>query len=288
MKILRTISRTQKLTDKLRRQNKTIGFVPTMGYLHEGHLSLVKEARKKADVVFVSIYVNPLQFGPKEDLSRYPRDFKRDEHLCRTAGVDYIFYPSDVMMYPEGYSTYANVEKLTGGLEGKIRPGHFKGVTTIVLKLFNIVQPHFSVFGQKDAQQAAVIKKMVKDLNVNTRIIVSPTVRESDGLAMSSRNVYLTPEQRADAPYLHKALEYAKRKIQLENYNKDIEFLRSQMSKLIKSRKTATKIDYISFNDNETLEEIKTLKDNKNNSIVISLAVRFGKVRLIDNIVIKR
>ncbi len=288
MKILNTISQTQKLTSGLRLQKKIIGFVPTMGYLHKGHLSLVKEARKKADVVFLSIYVNPLQFGPKEDLSRYPRDFKRDEMLCRNAGVDYIFYPSDDMMYPEGYSTYADVEKLTKGLEGKIRPGHFKGVTTIVLKLFNIVQPHFSVFGQKDAQQAAVIKKMVSDLNLNTKVIISPTVREQDGLAMSSRNVYLTTEQRADAPYLFKALEYAKRKIQLENYNKDIDFLRSQMSKLIKSRKTATKIDYISFNDYDTLEEIKSLKNSKNSSILISLAVRFSKVRLIDNIVIKR
>ncbi len=287
MKILNTISQTQKLTTKLRLENKIIGFVPTMGYLHEGHLSLVKEARKKADVVFLSIYVNPLQFGPNEDLSRYPRDFKRDEMLCKKAGVDYIFYPADKMMYPEGYSTYADVEKLTSGLEGKIRPGHFKGVTTIVLKLFNIVQPHFSVFGQKDAQQAAVIRKMVNDLNVNTRVIISPTVRESDGLAMSSRNVYLTAEQRADAPYLYKSLEYAKRKIGLENYNKDIDFLRSQMSKLIKSRKTATKIDYISFNDYDTFEEIKTLKTSKNSKILVSLAVRFGKVRLIDNIVIK-
>lgn len=288
MKILRTISAAQKLSDKLRCKNKIIGFVPTMGFLHEGHLSLIKEARKKADVVFLSIYVNPLQFAPNEDLSRYPRDMKRDEMLCRKAGVDYIFYPSDEMMYPEGYSTYAVVEDLTLGLEGKIRPGHFKGVTTIVLKLFNIIQPHFSVFGQKDAQQAAVIRKMVKDLNVNTKIVVSPTVREPDGLAMSSRNVYLTKEQRADAPYLYKSLEYAKRKLTLDNYNKDIDFLRSQMSKLIKSRKTATKIDYISFNDYDTLEEIKSLKNSKSNAILISLAVRFGKVRLIDNIVIKR
>lgn len=288
MKILRTISQTQNLTSKLRSKNKIIGFVPTMGYLHNGHLSLIKEARKKADIVFVSIYVNPLQFAPTEDLSRYPRDFKRDEKLCKDAGADYIFYPSDEMMYPRGFSTYAVVEKLTSGLEGKIRPEHFKGVTTIVLKLFNIVQPHFSVFGQKDAQQAAVIKKMVKDLNVNNKIVIVPTIREADGLAMSSRNVYLTNEQRADAPYLYKSLQYAKRKLMLENYNRDIDFLRSQMSKLIKSRKTATKIDYISFNDYDTLEEIKSLKNSKFDKILVSLAVRFGKVRLIDNIVIKR
>jgi pantoate--beta-alanine ligase len=288
MKILRTVSQTQKLTTLLRLKNKIIGFVPTMGYLHEGHLSLVKTARKKSDIVIVSIFVNPLQFAPTEDLAKYPRDFKHDEKLCRDAGVDYIFYPDINQMYPEGYSTYVNVENITVGLEGKIRPGHFKGVATIVLKLFNIVQPHFSVFGQKDAQQVSVIKKMVMDLNINTKIIVSPTVREKDGLAMSSRNVYLSAEQRNDAPYLYKALEYARRKIKLENYNRDIDFLAGQMSKLIKSRKTATKIDYISFNDNETLNEVKTLKNSKNKEILISLAVRFGNVRLIDNIVIKR
>ncbi len=288
MKILRKITATQKLTDSLKLKRKTIGFVPTMGYLHEGHISLVKAARRKADIVIVSIFVNPLQFGPKEDFSRYPRNFKRDEKLCRDAGVDYILYPDVKEMYPEGFSTFVDTEVITSFLEGKIRPGHFKGVTTVVLKLFNIVQANFAVFGQKDAQQSAVIKKMVNDLNINTKIIVAPTIREKDGLAMSSRNVYLDNKQRTDAVYLYKALEYAKRKILLENYNKDIDFLKGQMSKLIKSRKTATKIDYISFNDNETLVELKTLKNSVNNGILISLAVRFGKVRLIDNIVIKR
>lgn len=288
MKIIRTVAAAQKLTTQLRAKNKTIGFVPTMGFLHEGHLSLVRAVRKKTDIVIVSIFVNPLQFGPKEDLSRYPRDFRRDEKLCKNEGVDYIFYPDVKQMYPEDYSTYVDVENISEGLEGEIRPGHFKGVATIVLKLFNIVQPHISVFGQKDAQQAAVLKKMVKDLNVNTNIIISPTVREKDGLAMSSRNVYLTKEQRRDAVYLNKALQFAKRKMTLENYNRDIDFLRGQMSKLIKSRPEATKIDYISFNDNGTLEEIKSLKNAKNKEILISLAVRFGNVRLIDNIVIKR
>lgn len=288
MKILRTVSSTQKLTSALRQKNKTIGFVPTMGCLHRGHLSLVKAARKKADVVFVSIFVNPLQFGPKEDLAKYPRNFKRDEKLCRDAGVNYIFYPDIKEMYPDDYSTYVNVENIADGLEGSIRPGHFKGVATIVVKLFNIVQPHFAVFGAKDAQQVCVIKKMSADLNVNTKIIVSPTVRENDGLAMSSRNVYLNNEQRRDAVYLYKALEYAKRKILTEYYNKDIDFLRSQMSKLIKSRPAVTKIDYIAFNDTGTLKEIKTLKNIKNREILVSLAVRFGNIRLIDNIVIKR
>lgn len=288
MKLLKTISQTQKLTSKLRTEGKIIGFVPTMGYLHEGHLSLIRQARKKADYVIVSIYVNPLQFAPNEDLAKYPRDFKRDEKLCKDGGVDCVFYPNDNEMYPKGYSTYVNVEKASSGLEGSVRPGHFKGVATIVLKLLNIVQPHFSVFGQKDAQQAAVLKKMTTELNVNTKIIISPTVREKDGLAMSSRNVYLTPGQRADAAYLYKALEYARRKLTLENYNGDIGFLKGQMSKLIKSRKTATKIDYISFNDNTTLEEVRSLKNREKSEILISLAVRFGSVRLIDNIVIKR
>lgn len=259
-----------------------------MGALHEGHLSLVKAARKKADILFVSIFVNPLQFGPNEDFNRYPRDFKRDEKLCRAYGTDYIFYPDVKELYPDNYSTYVTEEKNAADLEGEIRPGHFKGVATVVLKLFNIVQPHFSVFGQKDAQQAAVIKKMVEDLNVNTKIIVAPTVREKDGLAMSSRNVYLTTAQRRDAPFLFKALTYAKRKIEDENYNRDIDFLKRQMYKLIKSRPTVTKIDYISFNDNKTLEQINSLRQvTEKTEILVSLAVRFGNVRLIDNIVIK-
>ena len=287
MKILRTAGSAQKITSRLRLNNKTIGFVPTMGYLHEGHLSLIKTARKKAEIVLISIFINPLQFSPKEDLAKYPRDFKRDEKLCKVAGVDYIFYPDVKEMYPKDYSTYVNIENITNRLEGEIRPGHFIGVATIVLKLFNIVQPHLAVFGQKDAQQICIIKKMVDDLNVNTKIIVCPTVREQDGLAMSSRNVYLTKQQRKDAPYLFKVLEYAKRKILAENYNRDIDFLKGQMNKLIKSRPTVTKIDYISFNDSRTLDEIKTLKNIKNKEILISLAVRFSNVRLIDNIVIK-
>ena len=288
MKILRTAKNTQALTAKLRK-NKIIGFVPTMGYLHDGHLSLIKIAKKRSDIVFVSIFVNPLQFGPKEDFSRYPRNFKRDEKLCLDAGVDYIFYPGVKDLYPEGYSTYVNEEKAAVGLESNIRPGHFRGVTTIVLKLFNIVQPHISVFGQKDAQQAVVIKKMTDDLNVNTKIIIAPTIREKDGLAMSSRNVYLTKEQRSDAPYLYKALMYGMRKISDKNYNRDIDFIKKQMYKLIKSRRTVTKIDYISFNNNRTLETINSLKQIYDKTeILISLAARFGKVRLIDNIVIKR
>jgi pantoate--beta-alanine ligase len=287
MKILRSAKQAQALTTKLRK-NKIIGFVPTMGYLHEGHLSLIKAAKKRSDTVIVSIFVNPLQFGPKEDFNRYPRDFKRDESLCKNAGADYIFYPDIKVLYPEGFSTYVIEEKVSSELEGKIRPGHFRGVNTVVLKLFNIVQPHISVFGQKDAQQAAVIRKMAVDLNVNTKIFISPTVREKDGLAMSSRNVYLTQSQRKEAPYIYKALMYGKRKISDKNYNRDLEFIKKQMYKLIKSRQTVTKIDYISFNDNRTLKNIKSLKQiTEKTEILVSLAVQFGKVRLIDNIVIK-
>jgi pantoate--beta-alanine ligase len=287
MKILRTSASAQKLALKLHSENKTIGFVPTMGYLHEGHLSLIKIARKKADVVFVSIFVNPLQFGPGEDFKRYPRDLKRDEKLCRGEGVDYIFYPENKDMYPEDYSTYTQVENITEILEGKIRPGHFKGVTTVCLKLFNITQPHFAVFGQKDAQQLIVIRKMVRELNLPLNIIAGEIKRESDGLAMSSRNTYLNKEQREDAAVLYRALNYAKRKIE-EGYNRDIDFLSHQMYKLIKSRPTVTKIDYIGFNNNRTLEVIKSLKTlKKNTEMLISLAVRFGKIRLIDNFVIK-
>jgi pantoate--beta-alanine ligase len=287
MKILRTSASAQKLALKLRSENKTIGFVPTMGYLHEGHLSLIKIASKKADVVFVSIFVNPLQFGLGEDFERYPRDLKRDEKLCRDEGVDYIFYPENKDMYPEDYSTYTQVEKITEILEGKIRPGHFKGVTTVCLKLFNIIQPHFAVFGQKDAQQLIVIRKMVRELNLPLKIVAGEIKREPDGLAMSSRNTYLNKEQREDATVLYRALNYAKRKIE-EDYNRDIDFLSHQMYKLIKSRPTVTKIDYIAFNNNRTLEEIKSLKTlKKNTEMLISLAVRFGKIRLIDNFVIK-
>jgi pantoate--beta-alanine ligase len=287
MKFITKASSAQKISSRLRAENRIIGFVPTMGYLHEGHISLITIARKKAHAVIVSIYVNPLQFGPGEDFQRYPRDLKRDEKLCLEAGVDYIFYPSNSEMYVEDYSTFVDVENITDILEGKIRPGHFKGVTTVCLKLFNIIKPHFSVFGQKDAQQLTVIKKMVHELNLDMKIITGETIREADGLAMSSRNVYLDNEQRKDAAVLFKALQYAKRKIE-EGYNRDIDFLTHQMYKLIKSRPAVTNIDYISFNDSKNLKPYSSFKEiAKNSKILVSLAVRFGKIRLIDNILIK-
>ena len=257
-----------------------------MGYLHEGHLSLVKIARKKADIVFVSIFVNPLQFGPEEDYERYPRNIRRDEKLCREAGVDYVLYLRDREVYPEGYSTFVTVENMTDILEGRIRPGHFKGVTTVVLKLFNIVQPHFAVFGQKDAQQAAVIQKMVKELNVNLKVIIGRTIREPDGLAMSSRNMYLNTEQRKNGSVLYEALCFAKENI--EKRSGDIDLIKEEMTKLIMSKLYVTNIDYISFNEYGTLKNIESLKKlPKKTEILVSLAVRFGNIRLIDNIVIK-
>ena len=287
MKILRSVKSAQSLFSKLRLKKKTIGFVPTMGYLHEGHMSLIDIACKKSDIIVVSIFVNPLQFAPTEDFKRYPRDFKRDQKLCRDRGVDYIFYPDTKDLYPEGYSTYVDVENVTEGLEGEIRPGHFRGVATVVLKLFNIVRTHLAVFGQKDAQQLSVIRKMTEDLNLDVKIIAGKIIREPDGLAMSSRNVYLNAEQRKDAAVLYKALNYAKRQLE-KGYNRDLDFITHQMSKLIKSRQTTTKIDYISFNDNLTLKSYKSLKEiPKNSDILLSLAVRFGTIRLIDNASIK-
>ncbi|MCX7878091.1 MAG: pantoate--beta-alanine ligase [Ignavibacteria bacterium] len=286
MKILHSVRSVQKLTSQIRSEGKVIGFVPTMGYLHEGHLSLMRTARKKCNYLFVSIFVNPTQFGPNEDFSKYPRDFRRDRLLCEKEKVDFIFFPDSEKMYPENYSTYVEVHNITEILEGSHRPRHFRGVATIVLKLFNIIQPDFAVFGQKDAQQVAVIRKMVSDLNVNTKIIVNPTVREEDGLAMSSRNVYLNGKQRKDASVLYKALKYAERKILTPGYNRDLGFIKEQMGKLIKSRPTVTGVDYISFNREDNLQEVTSLKNFKKGRLLISLAVRFGKIRLIDNIVV--
>ena len=288
MKIIKLPSEAQRLSSALRNTGKIIGFVPTMGYLHEGHLSLIKKTRAICDVLFVSIYINPTQFGKGEDYEKYPRDINRDILLCRQNGVDYLFTPDNKSIYPEGFSTYVDAGSITEVLEGRFRPGHFRGVATIVLKLFNIIQPHVAVFGQKDAQQAAIIRKMVRDLNVNTKILVRPTVREKDGLAMSSRNIYLNPRQRLDAGILYKALKYAENRISDKNFKKDLNYIKSRMEKLIKSKTTVSSIDYISFNNNNTLEEIKTLKNLSGVKILVSLAVRFGKVRLIDNIVVKR
>jgi len=257
-----------------------VGFVPTMGYLHEGHLELVRRSRKENDITVVSIFVNPTQFGPKEDFEKYPRDTVRDLSMLKELGVDYIFLPSVDEMYPPGFNTWIEVKQVTERLEGAARPGHFRGVATVVAKLFNIVQPDRAYFGQKDAQQCVVIKKMVADLNIPIEIIVIPTVREEDGLAMSSRNVYLTPEMRQQAPVLYQSLQLA-RKL-WESGERDAGKIRSQMEALIRTKPLAN-IEYIDVADAITLEPQERIQP----PALISLVVRFGTTRLLDNIILE-
>lgn len=253
----------------------TVGAVPTMGYLHEGHLALVRRARAENDHVVVSIFVNPTQFGPNEDYARYPRDPERDLAMLRAEGVDVVFMPSVQEMYPEGFATYVNVERLTERLEGAHRPGHFRGVTTVVTKLFNILQPHRAYFGQKDAQQLIVIRRMTRDLAFPIEIVDVPTVREPDGLAMSSRNVYLSADERRAATVLFRALEQAR---QLWDAGvRDGSRLRAAMRAVVESEPLA-RVDYVSVADPDTLEELDAAGDRA----LASLAVRLGSTRLID------
>jgi pantoate--beta-alanine ligase len=274
MQVVEPIFEIRALRQKL---SGTVGFVPTMGYLHEGHLALVKQARIENSAVIVSIYVNPTQFGPREDFSAYPRDINRDLELLREGGVDIVFVPSDDQMYSPEFSTWVDVEKVSERLEGASRPGHFRGVATVVAKLFNIIQPTKAYFGQKDAQQVVVIKRMVADLNMLIEIVVVPTVRESDGLAMSSRNIYLNPEERQAATILFRALTLA-RQLRLGG-EKDAGSIRRQMASLIQKEPLA-KIDYVSIADADTLEELDLI----DHPALASLAVRIGKTRLIDNV----
>ncbi|OJV66008.1 MAG: pantoate--beta-alanine ligase [Clostridiales bacterium 38-18] len=277
MKTVKTISEVRAFVDEKRRAGNRIGFVPTMGFLHEGHASLMKAAKAKCDVVIVSIFVNPTQFGPGEDLETYPRDLVRDQNTCEAVGVDLIFAPEASEMYPEGYSTYVDCEgEITKQLCGASRPTHFKGVTSVVAKLFNIVQPDFAFFGQKDAQQIAVIEKMVRDLNMTVKIVPCPIVRESDGLAMSSRNTYLSDEQRKEALVLSQSLEIAKNKIQ--NGERDANKIKSAIMDHIQSSPLA-EIDYVSLVNVKTLLPLVVIEDE----FLIALAVKFGKTRLIDN-----
>ena len=257
-----------------------VGLVPTMGYLHEGHLKLVRAARRQSRFVVVSIFVNPIQFGPKEDFRRYPRDFARDRRLLASAGADFIFYPGVKDMYPEGFATFVEVERLGDGLCGKSRPGHFRGVTTVVAKLFNIVLPDVAVFGAKDAQQAFVIRRMARDLCFHTRIVIMPTAREKDGLAMSSRNVYLTPEQRAEAPVLHRSLLLARRLI-VQGERRAAK-VKAAMRRMVR-RESGGRIDYVEMVDTDELRPVKTIKGE----VLVALAVCFGKPRLIDNVTVK-
>ena len=279
MQILRSIAEMQRTAEALRQEGKTIGFVPTMGYLHEGHLSLLRRARELSDISVLSIFVNPTQFAPNEDLERYPRDFARDEALARREGCDILFYPSVEEMYPKPYRTYVTVEDITRVLCGKSRPTHFRGVTTVVSKLFNIVKPHVAVFGQKDAQQAIVIKQMVRDLNFDVKIEVGPIMREPDGLALSSRNVYLSPQEREQAPLLYQSLLKAKEHI--EKGERDAGRIRKVVEDVLK-KATLARVDYIEIVDTRDLKPLQTLQGE----VLIALAVYFGNTRLIDNIMI--
>ena len=276
MKVVETIPEMKKVRRALK---EPVGFVPTMGYLHEGHISHVREAKKENGSVVVSIYVNPTQFGPKDDLSKYPRDLERDLTMLENAGTDVVFFPSDKEMYPVGYDTWVEVDKLTKRLEGASRPTHFRGVTTIVTKLFNIVEADNAYFGQKDAQQALVIQKMVKDLNMNVRVVIGTTIREPDGLAMSSRNVYLTPEQRKQATVLNHSLQLAKDVHTRGERNADN--IKKHMIALIQKEPLAV-IDYISIANPETLEELETIQGKA----LVSMVVKFGNTRLLDNIML--
>ncbi|MDH5695090.1 MAG: pantoate--beta-alanine ligase [Dehalococcoidia bacterium] len=276
MKVIETIDALKRLRLELA---EPVGFVPTMGYLHEGHLALVKQARAENPSVVVSIFVNPTQFGPQEDFKQYPRDTERDLALLEREKVDVVFMPSVDEMYPPQFSGWVEVGEVTEKLEGASRPAHFRGVTTVVAKLFNIVQPNKAYFGQKDAQQAIVIKKMVADLNMNLEIATVPTVREPDGLAMSSRNTYLNPEERKAATVLYQALSLAQKL--WSKGEKDAQTIRQQMTDLIEEQPLA-KIDYVSIADPETLDELDVVKP----PALVSMAVRIGKTRLIDNVVV--
>jgi len=276
MKIVKTISEMKQIRRNLK---GTVGFWPTLGYLHEGHLTLVRRSVTENDSTIVSIFVNPTQFGPNEDFNKYPRDFPRDLAMLEKEGVDYVFMPSTEEMYPPQYNTWIEPKGITDYLEGAKRPGHFRGVATVCNKLFNIIEPDKAYFGQKDAQQVLVIKKMAADLNMNLKVITCPTVREPDGLAMSSRNVYLTPEQRKAAPVLNKSLLLAEKLFTGGERNSAV--ILEKMTALIQKEPLA-RIDYISIADTETLEELKII----NKTALVSMAVRFGNTRLIDNVIL--
>ena len=276
MRVIKTVSEMQVARHSLA---EPVGFVPTMGYLHAGHISLVKQSEKDNAATVVSIFVNPTQFGPDEDFGEYPRDEQRDLAMLEKAGVDAVFLPPPSEMYPDGFSVLVEVEGITERLEGTARPGHFKGVATVCNKLFNIIEPAKAYFGQKDAQQILVIKKMVTDLNMNPEIVVMPTLRETDGLAMSSRNLYLNPDERKAATVLYRSLLKAKEMKQAGEH--DTEAIRGALTGLIQAEPLA-QIDYISIADSTTLKEL----GNVSSQALVSLAVRIGKTRLIDNLVL--
>ena len=282
MEIINRRQRMSSVARKIRRDDRTIGLVPTMGALHEGHLSLVREARRMCDVVVVSIFVNPAQFGPGEDFEKYPRGLTNDTALLTDYNVDYIFAPTIDEMYAKGYATYVNVEGLSDQLEGSSRPGHFRGVATVVTILLNTVRPDFAFFGQKDAQQALIIRRLIKDLAFDTELVILPTVREDSGLAISSRNLYLTGEEQAAAAVIHQALTRAK------TAYKEGERSAGRLEILVRSTielEPRARVDYITVVDAETLDRLDKLDDRP---ILIAVAVFIGKTRLIDNTILNK
>jgi pantoate--beta-alanine ligase len=283
MEIINRRQRMSSVARKIRReQDRTVGLVPTMGALHEGHLSLVREARRMCDVIVVSVFVNPTQFGPGEDFEHYPRDLTKDTALLTDYNVDYIFAPTVEEIYPKGFSTYVNVEGLSEQLEGVSRPGHFRGVATVVTILLNTVRPDFAFFGQKDAQQAVVIRRLVKDLAFDTEIVVLPIVREDSGLAISSRNLYLTPDEQGSAAVLHRAL------IEAKNAFKDGERSAGRIADVVRSTistEPRARLDYVSITDTETLEPVERIDERPT---LIAVAAYIGKTRLIDNTILNK
>jgi len=281
MKVIKSIAEMKNWSDEQRFRSRKISFVPTMGFLHEGHLSLIRKARELADRVVVSIYVNPAQFAPGEDLDQYPRGMERDLDLCVNEHVDVVFNPETTSIYPRDFKSYVITEDISKVLCGISRPHHFRGVSTICCKLFNIVKPHIAVFGQKDAQQAIIIKRMVVDLNLDIEIAVQPTIREPDGLAMSSRNKYLNPRERAEATVLFKSLQLAKEAFDHGKLN--LEEIKMQMYQFIEQHSSG-KIDYIEFIDAQNLNTAQP----EQSDTLIAIAVFFGNTRLIDNIIIPK
>jgi len=268
----------QDYSETQRKHGKRVAVVPTMGFLHQGHASLITIGRQQADTVITTVFVNPAQFGPAEDFEQYPRDLDRDMAVARQAGSDVVFHPEPAEMYPPQYESYVTVEHVSDTLEGAVRPGHFRGVATVVLKLLHITRPDVAVFGQKDAQQAFILKKMVRDLNLRIEMVVGPIIREEDGLAMSSRNVYLTPDERIRARVLFRALRHAEDR--LRQGIRAAETIRSELTEMI-HREHPSGIDYVAVVDPETFREVPSVERFP---ILVALAVRFGKTRLIDNV----
>jgi pantoate--beta-alanine ligase len=280
MRTVRSVREMQQIAEGLRSEGKRIGFVPTMGYLHEGHLALVRKARELTDIVVVSIFVNPIQFGPKEDLKSYPRDFERDRALLERERTDIIFFPDVPEMYPEGFSTYVEVRGLAGHLCGLRREGHFTGVATVVAKLFNAVKPHLAVFGQKDYQQLKIIQRMTRDLNMDVEVIGLPTVREEGGLAMSSRNSYLSASDREKALLIHSSMERVKGMVRSGERNAGI--LKEEARKVLEST-DGVDLEYVAVCDTETLEDLTIIEE----SALLAIALRVGRTRLIDNTILE-